>query len=207
VARVHGPAIGGGLELALACDAIVASPKAAFAFPETGIGIYPGLGGTQRTPRRIGPGLAKALIFTGRTLGAEDALAIGLVDAVVPHEEIDARVRELAARGVPSRTRPTPPAAWDALERFFGGHDASSIAAGRADTGGDERLRKAAQQVATKAPLALRAAEELIDAGSGRPLVDGLRLELARLREIFGSADALEGLSSLGRRRPEFQGR
>ena len=73
VARVHGMALGGGVELALACHAIVATPKASLAFPETGIGIYPGLGGTQRTPRRIGTGLAKWLVLSGQTLGAEEA--------------------------------------------------------------------------------------------------------------------------------------
>ena len=78
VARVHGLALGGGVELALACDYIVAAPGASLGFPETGIGIYPGLGGTQRTTRRIGPGLAKWLVLTGSIIPAEEAAAIGL---------------------------------------------------------------------------------------------------------------------------------
>ena len=60
IARLHGLALGGGVELALACHAIVATPKASLAFPETGIGIYPGLGGTQRTPRRVGTGARRS---------------------------------------------------------------------------------------------------------------------------------------------------
>src|SRR5205807_9943474 len=82
VARVHGLALGGGVELALACDYIVATPTATLGFPETGIGIFPGLGGTQRTARRIGPGLTKWLVFTGQIITAAEALAIGLIDAV-----------------------------------------------------------------------------------------------------------------------------
>ena len=66
------------------------SPRASFAFPETGIGIYPGLGGTQRTTRRIGRGLAKWLVLTGETIQADEALAIGLVDRVVPINGADA---------------------------------------------------------------------------------------------------------------------
>ena len=99
IARLHGLALGGGVELALACHAIVATPKASLAFPETGIGIYPGLGGTQRTPRRVGTGLAKWLVLSGQTIGAEEAVAIGLVDTVVPYEQLDAAIADAIAAG------------------------------------------------------------------------------------------------------------
>ena len=109
IARLHGLALGGGVELALACHAIVATPKASLAFPETGIGIYPGLGGTQRTTRRVGPGLAKWLVLTGQTLGAEEARAIGLVDMVVPTRTSSTRaISELIAAG-PSAARSLQP--------------------------------------------------------------------------------------------------
>ena len=104
IARLHGLALGGGVELALACHAIVATPKASLAFPETGIGIYPGLGGTQRTPRRVGRGLAKWLVLSGQTIGAEEALAIGMVDRVVAYEQLDATIQEIIAAGPPSRS-------------------------------------------------------------------------------------------------------
>ena len=81
VAWVNGPAYGGGLELALACHRIVAGPKAKFCLPETGLGIYPGMGGTQRLPRRIGVGLAKWMIYTGAIVPADHASRFGLVDA------------------------------------------------------------------------------------------------------------------------------
>ena len=101
-------ALGGGVELALACHAIVATPKASLAFPETGIGIYPGLGGTQRTPRRIGTGLAKWLVLSGQTLGAEEARAIGLIDKVVPYDKIDAAIAETIAEGRTDSKRTVP---------------------------------------------------------------------------------------------------
>lgn len=205
VARVHGLALGGGLELALACDHIVASTRASMAFPETGIGIYPGLGGTQRTPRRIGTGLAKWLIYTGQPLSAEEALAVGLVDRVVPPQELDAAVREALWGDLPER--PRRPDEFASLERVFAAHPAETLRRGEADTGGDARATKAQQRVASKAPIALQIAERLIDASESLPLESGLALELEHLQTIFATADAYTGLSSLGRSRPEFQGR
>jgi enoyl-CoA hydratase len=83
IAAVHGFALGGGCELALACDIRIASEDAQFGFPEVSLGLLPGMGGTQRLPRLVGPGLAKELIFTGRRIGAEEAREIGLVNRVV----------------------------------------------------------------------------------------------------------------------------
>jgi enoyl-CoA hydratase/3-hydroxyacyl-CoA dehydrogenase len=207
VARLDGVALGGGLELALACRFIVASPRASVAFPETGIGIYPGLGGTQRTPRRIGPGLAKWLIYTGRMLGAQEACDIRLIDAVVPHGELDGTIRRLIDHGRPADGGATWPIALVPLERFFSKMPVEEIRLGRADTGGDEQLVRAMKQVATKAPIALRLAEKLIDLSTRVDLPSGLAAELEHLPEIFRTADAHEGLSTLGKRRPTFQGR
>ena len=207
VARVHGLALGGGVELALACDYIVATPNATLGFPETGIGIYPGLGGTQRTTRRIGTGLAKWLVLTGDVIGAADALSIGLIDAVAPREELDAAIATLAAGG-PSKERkpPAPPAAFQKLAAFFDGNGVETIRAGRADTGGDERLDRAMTAVAGKAPIALTLAASLIDDGARVSLEDGLRMELSHVREIFATKDALTGLLSIGKSRPVFEG-
>jgi enoyl-CoA hydratase/carnithine racemase len=88
VAAVSGYCLGGGCELALACDLIVSSETARFGQPETGLGIIPGAGGTQRLSRLVGPAKAKDLIFTGRHVGAEEALEMGLADAVVPDDEV-----------------------------------------------------------------------------------------------------------------------
>lgn len=96
LAAVNGYALGGGCELALACDLRVAADTAVFGQPEVGLGITPGFGGTQRLARLIGAGRAKELLYTGRRLTAAEAHAIGLVNAVYPHDELPAQARRLA---------------------------------------------------------------------------------------------------------------
>jgi enoyl-CoA hydratase/3-hydroxyacyl-CoA dehydrogenase len=204
VARMHGLALGGGLELALACDHIVATPKAALAFPETGIGIYPGLGGTQRAPRRVGPGLAKWLIYTGQMLSAEEAKAIGLVDAVVPFEDLDAAAVEAMRAG--KAERPPLSAKHAALETFFARHPVSELLSDE-PAPEEEPVAKASARVKQKAPIALRLAERLIDLAQSTPLEDGLAEELRHLAEVFSSEDARLGLSTIGKRAPSFAGR
>jgi enoyl-CoA hydratase len=88
IAAVNGYALGGGSELALSCDIRIASSKAVFGQPEVGLGIIPCFGGTQRLARLIGPGMAKELIFTGRKVNADEAMAIGLVNRVVEAESL-----------------------------------------------------------------------------------------------------------------------
>jgi enoyl-CoA hydratase len=96
IAAVNGFALGGGCELAMACDFRFASEKAKFGQPEVGLGIIPGFGGTQRLPRLVGKGMAKYLIFTADTIGAEEALRIGLVEKVFPPEELLAEAEKTA---------------------------------------------------------------------------------------------------------------
>jgi len=98
VAAINGFALGGGCELALACDFAYASDKAKLGQPEVNLGVIPGFGGTQRLARRVGQGRARELCMTGDTIGAEEALRIGLVNAVVPHAELLPRVREVAKK-------------------------------------------------------------------------------------------------------------
>jgi enoyl-CoA hydratase len=97
IAAVNGYALGGGCEVAIACDIRIAAENATFGFPEVGLGILPGMGGTQRLPRLIGPALAKELIFTGRRISAEEARELGLVNRVVAEGEALNAARELAA--------------------------------------------------------------------------------------------------------------
>lgn len=96
IAAVNGYAFGGGCEMALACDIRLASDNAVFAQPEVGLGIPPGWGATQRLPRIVGPGMAAEMILSGRWVKAEEALRIGLVNAVYPQSELIDKATELA---------------------------------------------------------------------------------------------------------------
>jgi enoyl-CoA hydratase len=98
VAAITGYALGGGLELALCADFRVAGDGARLGQPEILLGIIPGAGGTQRLPRLVGPARAKDIVFTGRFVGAAEALAIGLVDQVVPDAEVYQAALALVAR-------------------------------------------------------------------------------------------------------------
>ena len=98
IAAVTGFALGGGCELALACDFRVAADNAKLGQPEILLGIIPGMGGTQRLPRLVGPAKAKDLILTGRFVDAQEALEIGLVDAVVPADQVLAAATAMAAK-------------------------------------------------------------------------------------------------------------
>ena len=96
IAAVNGFALGGGCELALSCDVILASEKAKFGQPEVSLGITPGFSGTQRLPRRVGVGRAKELIYTGKKINAAEAEKIGLVNAVYPPEELMPAAMDMA---------------------------------------------------------------------------------------------------------------
>lgn len=97
IAAINGFALGGGCELAMACDIRIASDTAKLGQPEINLGIIPGSGGTQRLPRLVGPSKAKQLIFTGELIDANAALAIGLVDKVVPHGQLMEEAKKLAS--------------------------------------------------------------------------------------------------------------
>lgn len=98
VAALNGAALGGGLELALACDLRIAAGGIELGLPEVGLGIIPGAGGTQRLPRLLGVARAKELILTARRITAAEALGMGLVSAVVPAERLEEEALALAAR-------------------------------------------------------------------------------------------------------------
>jgi len=103
IAAVNGFALGGGSEIALACDFIYASENAKFGLPEITLGIIPGFGGTQRLPRLIGPNMAKEMIFTGKMISAIEAQSLGMVNRVVPAEtlmtEVLATAKAIAQKG------------------------------------------------------------------------------------------------------------
>ncbi len=98
IAAVNGFALGGGCELAMACDMRLASDKALFGQPEVGLGITPGYGGTQRLPRLIGEGRAKELIYSASNINAEEAYRVGLVNHVYPAESLMEEAKKLAKK-------------------------------------------------------------------------------------------------------------
>jgi enoyl-CoA hydratase/carnithine racemase len=96
IAALNGLTLGGGLELALACDIRIASENVSFGFPEVRVGIFPAGGGTQRLPRLIPPGIAAEMIFTGKMIDAQEAYRIGLVNRVVPLDQLMPVAKKLA---------------------------------------------------------------------------------------------------------------
>lgn len=98
VAAINGYALGGGLELALACDILIASEKAVLGLPEATLAVVPGFGGSQRLPRRVGPGLAKLLLMTGDQVKSDEARKLRLVDRVVPPDELLSEARSLVQK-------------------------------------------------------------------------------------------------------------
>jgi enoyl-CoA hydratase len=126
IAAVNGFALGGGCELALACDIRYASEHAKFGQPEINLSVIPGWGGTQRLARAVGAGLAKDLILTGRTIDAAEAHRIGLVSAVYPADELMERVLETAA-GLAKKSPVALSAAKDAANRALQGDLATGL--------------------------------------------------------------------------------
>ncbi|MFQ6615733.1 MAG: 3-hydroxyacyl-CoA dehydrogenase/enoyl-CoA hydratase family protein [Fidelibacterota bacterium] len=182
IAAVNGFALGGGLELALTADMVLALGSARFAFPETGLGIYPGLGGTQRTARRIGPGLTKFLIFTGQMVSVREALEIGLIDGIIDWNEL----REIVeGKGKVKKKRAQRGDKWREVEAFFQDHSVSSLLTGEFPS---QRWRPLVKRIRSRAPRALEIAERLIDEQGGPSS------ELEYLEEIFSTKDALRGL-------------
>jgi enoyl-CoA hydratase len=98
IATVNGYALGGGTEIALACDFIYASENARFGLPEVTLGIFPGFGGTQRLPRLIGKGKAKELIYTGKVITAQEAFEMGIVNRVFPQASLMEEAKKVAAQ-------------------------------------------------------------------------------------------------------------
>ena len=118
VAAVSGYALGGGCELAMMCDLVIAAESAKFGQPETNLGIIPGLGGTQRLTRAVGKAVAMDLVLTDRMLSAEEAASFGLVSRVVPTEELLTQAAEVAAK-IAAKSLPVVYAAKESVNRAF----------------------------------------------------------------------------------------
>lgn len=212
VAKMEGMALGGGLELALSTDVMVSTPKPIMGFPETSIGIYPGLGGTQRSSRAVGKELAKYLLFTCRLVSAEEAFAIGLVDYVFAPEEIEEKMMSMISEGklVPNKGRKTEdlPEEWRKIKELFVDKNIDGLLSGKFLENEDPLIAKTAKIISRNAPIALKLANEIVDKGFDMPVSEAVKQELVHLKEIFATADALAGLSSVGgKEKPVFAGR
>jgi enoyl-CoA hydratase len=159
IAAVSGWCLGGGNELAMACDMIIASESAKFGQPEVTIGVIPGAGGTQRLTRAVGKALAMEMVLNNRHLSAEEAVNHGLVNKVVP------------------------------VERYL----AESI--------------DLAQEIAAKAPLAVRLGKEMVNHAFESFLADGIEDERRSFYFLFSTEDQKEGMRAfMEKREPEWQG-
>lgn len=160
IAAVSGWALGGGCELAMSCDMIVASEKARFGQPEINLGVIPGAGGTQRLTYAVGKAIAMEMVINNRTLTAQEALEHGLVNRVVP------------------------------VESFL-----------------DEAIKLAAE-IAARAPLAVQAAKQAVNAAFETSLTDGLAAEKEFFYRLFSTTDQKEGMAAfIEKRKPEWKGK
>ncbi|MFZ4590339.1 MAG: 3-hydroxyacyl-CoA dehydrogenase/enoyl-CoA hydratase family protein [Ignavibacteria bacterium] len=198
ISVINGLTLGGGLELALCSDIILSFPGSVFSFPETGIGIYPGLGGTQRTQKRIGKALTKYLIYTGNMLTAEEALKIGLIDGIVLPEQMFELFEGKSELENLLKSKPELDKKYISLSDYFGRVTVKEILNNQ-DTEIPETILKLINKIKQKAPLALYTAEKLIDEGKGP------ESELEHLDYIFSTKDALLGLTSIGKK-VQYQG-
>jgi len=160
IAAVSGWALGGGCELAMSCDMIVASEKAKFGQPEITIGVIPGAGGTQRLTLAVGKAVAMEMVLNNRTLSAQEALGFGLVNCVVP------------------------------VESFL------------------EEALSLAEEIADRAPVAVRAGKEAVNAVFEGSLTDGLSAEKELFYSLFSTEDQKEGMAAfIEKRKPGWRGK
>lgn len=192
VAIVNGLALGGGLELALCADVILTTAKATMAFPETGIGIYPGLGGTWRSKRKLGKSLAKYLVATGKMLNAQEAKSIGLVDAIISPEQAINILNN--TEKIPSINTFELEEKWISTKHFFEKYSIRQMLESSFDKELNEEQIKIIASLKFKAPIALQITEEIMESNNES------KMELENLQKIFNTSDALLGLTSIGKK-------
>ena len=216
IALTTGLALGGGLELALSCDYRIGTRRSQFRFPETSIGIFPGLGGTQRTPRICGIEAARYAILAGNFLDSETASALGIISHLVESSDIPNIITEISSEGKPENKYPAEPKDKNHpvslfAMKFYKNENMSKIMSGKIPDNFEEDNKKVVRQMKSlsfTAPIALEIANQLLNdaISTGDDLDRGLNLELAQLNTIFESKDALEGLSALVEgRRPKYR--
>ncbi|MDA8134037.1 MAG: 3-hydroxyacyl-CoA dehydrogenase NAD-binding domain-containing protein [Desulfobacteraceae bacterium] len=208
IALLDGLSLGGGSELALACQYIVATKAGSMGFPETGIGIIPGLGGMIRMERRVGIPLAKYYVFTGRSLSAQDALDLGIVTQIVEPSAVGQAVREITglARADKYQKRPVPEK-FQALAKVFTDENINLLFSGKPMAGLPENLAgKLPSILEAKSMIALKMADDIMNKQAKMSIPEAVECELGVLDRLFSTHDAFEGLSTVGLRKPVFKG-
>ena len=207
IAVVDGLSLGGGSELALACQYIVATEAGSFGFPETGIGIYPGLGGMIRTERLVGKDLAKYYVFTGKSISAEKALKMGMITELTTVDQLAATIKKVAAQEKRDKYQGHTYA--DGFENetaIFAGNNLEKIMDGIVPDGVDADFANATiKLISKKAPLALIVANELMEAQSKVSIDEAITMELGRLIEMFTTEDAWAGLTAPPGKAPAYK--
>ena len=214
IALTTGLALGGGLELALSCDYRIGTRRTQFRFPETSIGIYPGLGGTQRTARICGVECARYAVLAGNFLDSSTALDLGLLTHKVESSDVEDTVFSLVGKK-PDQKYPGKPLNYDSevalfAKDFYSDENIGALISGKVPENYDPENPRVSRQIKSlsrAAPIALSVASGLLsDVRTGSSLEDGLNLELQKLAEIFSTEDAEEGLSALIEgRRPKYK--
>jgi len=209
IALLDGLSLGGGSELALACQAIVATPNGTFGFPETNIGIFPGLGGMIRIERHLGRELAKYFVFTGKGINAKEAFQMGIVKKLVEPAQTETAIKELVTEGKFDKYAPRElPKELEDIKGAFTDVNVKRLLTGQAPEGvNSDFASKMVKYISRKAPVALKMANELIDAQSKVSIKEAVELELQKLHEIFATEDALAGLSAPPGTPVEFKGK
>lgn len=216
IALTTGLSLGGGLELALSCDYRIGTNKTQMRFPETNIGIYPGLGGTQRTVRICGIEVARYAVLAGNFLNAETAKAFGLITDLVNQNEILNTINKIVSKGKPinkygSQKIDDTNSIVTFAKGFYSNINIKDILEGSKPKDilnlDQNMVSRQMKLLSYTAPIALKTAAELLEIANSNniSLTEGLSEELNYLEEIFSTKDALEGLSSLIEgRRPNY---
>lgn len=209
VAVLDGLSLGGGSELALACQAIVSTPAGCLGFPETSIGIFPGLGGMIRSARQIGTQLAKYYVFTGKMIKAQDGYDLGLIHKLVEPEDLEKAIQDICSEGKPEKYRNREiPERFQKFIQLCSTTNVNLLLSGKKpENVADDLVEKTMKIIAKKAPLALKKANDLIDAQQQVSIPEAVKLELQELHYMFSTEDALLGLSSVGKEAPQYKGK
>lgn len=207
IAVLDGISLGGGSELALATQAIVATDQGSLQFPESGLGIYPGLGGMLRTNKHLGKELTKYYALTGRPMSAQDAKDLGIVDKIVAPENIEEAVEELVNEGKEEKyAERTIPERFQEVQTAFSDENIDKLFEGESIEGvNDAFVERTSKTISYKGPNIVHVINDIIDKETDLSIDEGIELELSKLAETFETEEALIGLeASVAGKRPDF---